>query len=67
MIQWIAFDADDTLWENEKFYHDGQVKLAQILSDYYPADIVDAELLKTETDNMIWYGYGIKAFGLSII
>lgn len=67
MIQWIAFDADDTLWENEKYYHDGQVKLAQILSDYYPADVVDEELLKTETNNMIWYGYGIKAFGLSMI
>ncbi|HSM23539.1 MAG TPA: HAD family hydrolase [Anaerolineaceae bacterium] len=67
MIRWIAFDADDTLWENEKYYHDGQLKLAQILAEYQPTEIVDAELLKTETNNMPWYGYGIKAFGLSMI
>lgn len=67
MIRWIAFDADDTLWENEKYYHTGQVKLAELLSDYLTYDEVQAELLKTETDNMPWYGYGIKAFGLSMI
>ena len=67
MIRWIAFDADDTLWENEKYYHTGQVKLAELLSDYLTYDEVQAELLKTETDNMSWYGYGIKAFGLSMI
>lgn len=67
MIRWIAFDADDTLWENEKYYHAGQVKLAELLSDYLFYDDIQAELLKTETDNMPWYGYGIKAFGLSMI
>ena len=67
MIRWIAFDADDTLWENEKYYHDGQNLLAQLLAPYQPAEVVEAELLKTETCNMSWYGYGIKAFGLSMI
>ncbi|MBW6474104.1 MAG: HAD family hydrolase [Anaerolineaceae bacterium] len=67
MIRWIAFDADDTLWENEKYYHDGQALLAQLLAPYQPAEVVEAELLKTETSNLSWYGYGIKAFGLSMI
>lgn len=67
MIRWIAFDADDTLWENEKYYYAGQVKLAEILSDYLTFDEVQAELLKTEINNMSWFGYGIKAFGLSMI
>jgi len=67
MIRWIAFDADDTLWENEKYYHAGQVKLAELLSDYLTYDEVQSELLRTETDNMALYGYGIKAFGLSMI
>jgi len=67
MIRWIAFDADDTLWENEKYYHEGQNLLAKILAPYHPAEVVETELLKTETSNMSWYGYGIKAFGLSMI
>jgi putative hydrolase of the HAD superfamily len=67
MIRWIAFDADDTLWENEKYYHDGQTLLARLLAPYQPAEVVEEELLKTETSNLSWYGYGIKAFGLSMI
>jgi putative hydrolase of the HAD superfamily len=67
MIRWIAFDADDTLWENEKYYHEGQELLAKLLAPYQPADVVELELLKTETNNMPWYGYGIKAFGLSML
>mgnify|MGYP000884519982 CR=1 FL=1 len=67
MIRWLAFDADDTLWENEKYYHEGQEKLAAILAAYYPAADVDAILLETETRNLPWYGYGIKSFGLSMI
>ncbi len=67
MIRWIAFDADDTLWENEKYYHEGQNLLAELLAPYQPAEVVETELLKTETSNLSWYGYGIKAFGLSMI
>ncbi|MDX9850965.1 MAG: HAD family hydrolase, partial [Anaerolineaceae bacterium] len=67
MIRWIAFDADDTLWENEKYYHEGQELLAKLLAPYQPADVVEMELLKTETSNLSWYGYGIKAFGLSMM
>jgi len=67
MIRWIAFDADDTLWENEKYYHKGQVLLAALLEPYQPADVVDATLLQIETSNLQWYGYGIKSFGLSMI
>lgn len=67
MIRWIAFDADDTLWENEKYYQEGQNLLARLLAPYQPAEVVETELLKTETSNLSWYGYGIKAFGLSMI
>jgi putative hydrolase of the HAD superfamily len=67
MIRWIAFDADDTLWENEKYYHQGQVQLAALLAPYQPAEVVEATLLQIETGNLPWYGYGIKSFGLSMI
>ncbi len=67
MIRWIAFDADDTLWENEKYYYQGQKLLAEILSPFKTKDIVDEALLKKETANLPWYGYGIKSFGISMI
>lgn len=67
MIQWIAFDADDTLWENESYYHEGQQKLAALLAPFQPEEVVEATLLEIETRNLPWYGYGIKAFGLSMI
>ena len=64
MLTWIAFDADDTLWENELYYKHAQEKLMQILSAYHPSEITDRVLLETETRNIPFYGYGIKSFGL---
>ena len=31
MIRWIAFDADDTLWENEIYYQSAQAALVDVL------------------------------------
>lgn len=67
MIRWIAFDADDTLWENEAYYQQTQARLEAILADTYSAKEVQTALLATETRNIPLYGYGIKSFGLSMI
>ena len=66
-IKTIAFDADDTLWVNEPFYREAEKKLCDMLSDYMPAEQVIEELYKTEMQDLEWYGYGIKAFVLSMI
>lgn len=66
-IKTIAFDADDTLWHNEMFFQEAENKYKQLLEDYLPQHTVARELLKTEIDNLPWYGYGIKAFMLSMI
>lgn len=63
----IAFDADDTLWDNEIFYHEAEKKFHQLLESHMPAEQVAQELLKTEIKNIDRYGYGIKAFMLSMI
>ena len=34
----IAFDADDTLWENERLYANAQAGLVELLSRYHPAE-----------------------------
>ncbi|MCK5074870.1 MAG: HAD family hydrolase [Calditrichia bacterium] len=66
-IKTICFDADDTLWINEPFFREGEKKFCDYLSEYLPEKESYAELFKTEMQNMESYGYGIKAFVLSMI
>jgi putative hydrolase of the HAD superfamily len=66
-IQVIAFDADDTLWVNEPYFQETEQLFCQLLEDYLPQHTVTRELLQTEIQNMPLYGYGIKAFVLSMV
>ncbi len=66
-IEVIAFDADDTLWENESYFRDAEHTYAGLMSAYGNQTHILAELLKTEYLNMPVYGYGIKGFMLSMI
>ena len=62
--QIIGFDADDTLWENEVFFHQAQMKFIEL----HP-HIKDPEevILQIEKENIKFYGYGIKGFILSLL
>lgn len=66
-IKVIAFDADDTLWVNEPFFQETEKKFYQLMEDYLPAHSVAKELFKIEIANLDLYGYGIKAYILSMI
>jgi putative hydrolase of the HAD superfamily len=66
-IKVVAFDADDTLWHNENYFQEVEHKFCQLLEEYLPQHTVERELLKTEMKNISLYGYGIKAFMLSMI
>lgn len=66
-IRVIAFDADDTLWDNEAYFRETENKFFALLEDYLPQHTVARELLTTEVKNIDLYGYGIKAFMLSMI
>lgn len=63
----IAFDADDTLWHNERFFHLTQARFADLLADYTDRDTLMARLLDAEKRNLGHYGFGIKGFVLSMI
>ena len=63
----IAFDADDTLWVNEPYFRETEDKFCALLQDFAPAHTVARELLKTEIENLKWYGYGVKGFMLSMV
>ncbi len=63
----IAFDADDTLWDNETYFREAEEQFVALLENYLPPHSTLRALLKTEIDNLPLYGYGIKAFVLSMI
>lgn len=63
----LAFDADDTLWHTERLYVDAQARFTQLLSRYHRAEWVQTRLDETEARNIAHFGYGIKAFALSMI
>ena len=63
----IGFDADDTLWHNERFFRMTQDRFADLLRDYCEADHLMERLLEAEKRNISHYGFGIKGFVLSMI
>lgn len=66
-FEMIAFDADDTLWHSECYYHDTQAAWRDLLSAYGVAADPAMEILhRTEVRNLPAFGYGIKGFTLSM-
>ena len=63
----IAFDADDTLWHNERFFKLTQDRFQSLLADYADPDHLHERLLSAERRNIGRYGFGIKGFVLSMI
>jgi putative hydrolase of the HAD superfamily len=67
-LDWIAFDADDTLWHTETFYRQAEAEFLQLLDGF---GLERAEILavfhRVEIDNLDYFGYGIRGFILSMI
>ena len=66
-ITTIAFDADDTLWQNETFFRLTEKRFTELLSDHGEHQVISGRLLEAERRNLAFYGYGIKGFTLSMI
>ena len=66
-VKVIAFDADDTLFVNEPYFQETEDKFCDLMSDYLSRQGLSQELFKIEIDNLGIYGYGIKAYILSMI
>ena len=63
----IGFDADDTLWRHEDFYRQTEERLLARLVEHGDAADLTLKLLDIERRNLPLYGYGVKAFTLSMI
>lgn len=66
-VKYIAFDADDTLWVNEPYFREAEARFCALLARFaQPKEIIDT-LYQTELKNLAPYGYGAKAFTLSLM
>ena len=63
----IGFDADDTLWQNERFFRLSQNRFEDLLADFAEKDHLAERLLAAERRNLGHYGFGVKGFTLSMI
>ena len=66
-IKTIAFDADDTLWQNETFFREIEANVGELLADFATPDAFSAACREAEARNIPVYGYGLKGFTLSMI
>jgi putative hydrolase of the HAD superfamily len=66
-VKVIAFDADDTLWENEHYFRYTEELFCSFFQEYGPDDQLLAILNDTGRKNIPLYGFGIKSFVLSMI
>lgn len=66
-LRLVAFDADDTLWHNERLFLDVQARFLEIVRGHTDSDIIEQRLYETEVANLGHYGYGVKSFTLSMV
>ena len=66
-FDWIGLDADDTLWHTEGLYTLTQEQFVALLALYHNEDWIRERLAHAEEANLAHFGYGIKAFALSMV
>ena len=69
LIEVIALDGDDTLWHSEHLFVDTQDRFRDLVRPHVDLadDELDAHLLAVERRNLPLFGYGVKAFTLSLV
>ena len=66
-IKTIGFDADDTLWHNERFFGEAQTALKGLLSEYADDETISKAILEMQRNNVETLGYGIKSFTIAMM
>ena len=63
----IAFDADDTLWHEQRKFEDTEERVIELLGEFTSAEKIRASLRSIDVRNLQYFGYGVKGFVLSMI
>ena len=66
-VKYIAFDADDTLWVNEPYFREAEKEYCALLERFAAGEEIISTLYSIEMKNLAPYGYGAKAFTLSLM
>lgn len=61
-FKYIFIDADDTLWENERYFRAAEEKFIELLADYTGPEGVRDMLWRKQEDNIPLFGYGSKTY-----
>lgn len=61
-FKYIFFDADDTLWENERYFREAEQKFALLLSSYADENTSRKVLEEKQEENIPIFGYGSKTY-----
>jgi putative hydrolase of the HAD superfamily len=69
VIEVVGLDGDDTLWHNEQLFVDTQDRYRELLRPHVDLEdaVLDERLLAIERENLPRFGYGVKAFTLSLL
>lgn len=66
----IAFDADDTLWDNEIYFRESEHQFCKLINSHN-SNLTEKEIMPilfdNEVGNLSIYGFGVKSFVLSAI
>lgn len=63
----IGLDGDDTLWHSESLFALTNDRIRELLSPHVSTEVLDERLIDVERQNLALFGYGAKAFTLSVI
>lgn len=64
----IGFDADDTLWQSEDGFRANELRFVELVAPFVSEGIdVKAALTAVERKNLHTFGYGVKAFAISMV
>ena len=66
-VEVVGLDGDDTLWHNESFFSITHGHFAELLADHADPAALGRQLDDVQRRNLALYGYGAKAFTLSMI
>lgn len=62
MTDYLFIDADDTLWENEKFFRDAEKQFAALLAPNADFAEIQNSLWRNQEENIPYFGYGSKTY-----
>jgi len=67
LIELICLDADDTLWSHESYFQDAARRYHALLAPFAETTDSEQRLAQVGERNLQLYGYGVKAFTLSML